>query len=79
MRAFTRKDLPEALARLITLTCRPSFDDAKASFDYRVRMYESVVYVGMLVGICYVRSKNVLYLMSVKTRSADCTGELSRR
>ncbi|KAK3112344.1 hypothetical protein LTR53_011475 [Teratosphaeriaceae sp. CCFEE 6253] len=53
------KELPETVVRLLTLTCKMSFD-AKAFFDYRVRIDEYIVYVGMLAAIFYVWSKAAL-------------------
>ncbi|KAK3668257.1 hypothetical protein LTR22_000942 [Elasticomyces elasticus] len=60
VRAFINtKDLPETLVRLFTLTCKMNFD-AKEFFGHRVRIDEFIVYVGMLVAILYVWSKDVL-------------------
>ena len=57
---ITTHDLPETFVRLLTLTFRMSFD-ARAFFDYRVRIDEYIVYVGMLSAILYLWLKEVLY------------------
>jgi hypothetical protein len=56
---ITTHDLPETFVRLLTLTFRISFD-ARAFFDYRVRIDEYVVYVGMLSAVLYLWLKEAL-------------------
>jgi hypothetical protein len=61
VRAFiSTKDLPNTFVRLLTLTFRMSFD-ATAFFDYRVKIDEYIVYVGMLSAILCLWLKDVLY------------------
>jgi hypothetical protein len=61
VRAFINtKDLPNTFVRLLTLTFKMSFD-ANAFFDYRVKIDEYVVYVGMLSAILYIWLKDVLH------------------
>jgi hypothetical protein len=61
VRAFiSTKDLPATFVRLLTLTFRMSFD-ASAFFDYRVKIDEYIVYVGMLSAVLYLWFKDVLY------------------
>jgi hypothetical protein len=61
VRAFiTTKDLPNTFVRLLMLTFKMSFD-ANAFFDYRVKIDEFVVYVGMLSAILYIWLKDDLY------------------
>jgi hypothetical protein len=71
---ITTHDLPETFVRLLTLTFRMSFD-ARAFFDYRVRIDEYVVYVGMLSAVFYLWLKDVLY----SERRHDKTTETLRR
>jgi hypothetical protein len=56
---ITTHDLPETFVRLLTLTFRISFD-ARAFFDYRVRIDEYIVYVGMLSAVLYLRLQEAL-------------------
>jgi hypothetical protein len=72
---ITTHDLPETFVRLLTLTFRISFD-ARAFFDYRVRIDEYVVYVGMLSAVLYLWLKEALY--SDKRRH-DKSAETLRR
>lgn len=61
VRAFVNtKDLPNTFVRLLTLTFKMSFD-ANAFFDYRVKIDEYIVYVGMLSAILYIWLKDVLH------------------
>ena len=61
VRAFINtKDLPNTFVRLLTLTFKMSFD-ANAFFDYRVKIDEYIVYVGMLSAVLYLWLKDVLY------------------
>lgn len=57
---ITTKDLPETFVRLFTLVFKMSFD-ARAFFDYRVKIDEYIVYVGMLAAVLYLWLKDVLY------------------
>lgn len=60
VRAFLNThDLPETVVRLFALTCNISFD-AGAFFHLRVSSDQYIVYVGMLVAIFYIWSKDVL-------------------
>jgi hypothetical protein len=58
---ITTHDLPETFVRLLTLTFGMSFD-ARAFFDYRVRIDEYVVYVGMLSAVLYLWLQEILSL-----------------
>lgn len=57
---ITTQELPETFVRLLTLTFKMSFD-ARSFFDYRVKIDEYIVYVGMLSAILYLWLKDVLY------------------
>lgn len=57
---ITTKDLPKTFVRLLTLTFKMSFD-ADAFFDYRVKIDEYIVYVGMLSAVLYLWLKDILY------------------
>lgn len=57
---ITTKDLPETFVRLFALVFKMSFD-ARAFFDYRVKIDEYIVYVGMLAAVLYLWLKDVLY------------------
>ncbi|KAM0716105.1 hypothetical protein Q7P37_008619 [Cladosporium fusiforme] len=57
---ITTKDLPETFVRLFTLVFKMSFD-ARAFFDYRVKIDEYIVYVGMLAAVLYLWLKDVLH------------------
>jgi hypothetical protein len=63
---ITTHDLPETFVRLLTLTFRISFD-ARAFFDYRVRIDEYVVYVGMLSAVLYLWLQEILSPSSQRT------------
>lgn len=54
------KDLPATFVRLITLTFKMSFD-ADVFFDYRVKIDQYVVYVGMLSAVFYLWLKEALH------------------
>ena len=53
------KDLPETVVRFFNTTCKMSFS-ADSFFHNRVSSDRYIVYVGMVVGIFYVWSKDVL-------------------
>lgn len=57
---ITTQELPETFVRLLTLTFKMSFD-ARSFFDYRVKIDEYIVYVGMLSAMLYLWLKDVLY------------------
>ena len=71
---ITTHDLPETFVRLLALTFRMSFD-ARAFFDYRVRIDEYIVYVGMLSAILYLWLKDILQ----SDRRHDKPTEIMRR
>ena len=73
---ITTHDLPETFVRLLTLTFRMSFD-ARAFFDYRVRIDEYVVYVGMLSAVLYLWLKETLH--PEKRRPDDTLTETALR
>ena len=67
---ITTHDLPETFVRLLALTFKISFD-ARAFFDYRVRIDEYVVYVGMLSAVLYLWLKDTLYSERRHDKSAE--------
>jgi len=56
---ISTKDLSDTLVRLFAITCKISFD-AGDFFQHRVGQDQYIVYVGMLAGMFYIWSKDVL-------------------